>query len=117
MIRTSFAGLLCLFAAAAHGQAAPITGSTCVAPGAPIEVRTTIRITGGIWDGGCRTYIAGPGMESTSTGEQIAAQSIMFRLENGATLRNVIIVPTTTPLRWSAQAIVIYGGATLENVH
>lgn len=106
--------MLCLFAGSLYAQPAPITGATCVSTGTFV-VSTTIRISGGTYDGGCRTYIPGPGMDVNSHSETIVAQSVLFRLENGARLRNVIIAPS--PWLASAKAINIYAGATLENIN
>jgi len=118
MVRTLFTGIVCLVAGFAHAQAVPpmpgpITGATCVSTGTFV-VTETIRITGGIYDGGCRTYIPGPGMDLGSHSETIAAQSLLFRVENGATLRNVIIAPS--PWLATARAIHVYAGATLDNI-
>lgn len=114
MVRALFTGMLCLFAVRLYAQSAPITGATCVSTGT-VVVTTTIRITGGTYDGGCRTYIPGPGMDIGSHSETIAAKSVMFRVENGARLRNVIIAPS--PWLYTAKAINIYAGATLENIN
>ena len=114
MVRALFTGILCLFAGSLHAQTVPITGATCVSTGT-VVVSTTIRITSGTYDGGCRTYMPGPGMDLGSHSETIAARSVMFRVENGARLRNVIIAPS--PWLASARAINIYAGATLENIN
>jgi len=114
MVRALFTGMVCLFAASAYAQPVPITGATCVSTGT-VVVNTTIRITSGTYDGGCRTYIPGPGMDLNSHSETIAARSLLFRVENGARLRNVIIAPA--PGVASARAINIYAGATLENIN
>jgi len=114
MVRALVTGMLCLFAGRLHAQTVPITGATCVSTGT-VVVATTIRITSGTYDGGCRTYIPGQGMDLNSHGEDIVAKSVLFRLENGAQLRNVIIAPS--PWLASAKAINIYGGGTLENIN
>lgn len=63
MIRALVTGMLCLFAGSLCAQTVPITGATCVSTGT-VVVPTTIRITSGTYDGGCRTYIPGQGMAS-----------------------------------------------------
>lgn len=118
MIRSFTAGAACLLAASAAAQTipmpGPITGATCVSTGT-VVVEKTIRITGGTYDGGCKTYVPGLSMDLNSHSETVAAQSLLFRVENGARLRNVIIshLPTRSN---TARAINVYAGATLENI-
>ena len=114
MVRALATGMLCLFAGRLYAQPVPITGATCVSTGT-VVVTTTIRITSGTYDGGCRTYIPGQGMDINSHSEDTVAKSVLFRLENGAQLRNVIIAPA--PWLASAKAINVYAGATLENIN
>jgi pectate lyase C len=114
VVRALFTGIVCLFAGSLRAQPVPITGATCVSTGT-VVVSTTIRITSGTYDGGCRTYLPGPGMDLNSHSETVAARSVLFRVENGARLRNVIISPS--PWLASARAINIYAGATLENIN
>lgn len=111
MFRPISAGMLCLLAGSAHAQSAPITGATCVSTGT-VEVNATIVITGGVFDGGCRTYTPGPGMDANSHSETIAAKSVLFHVQNGAQLRKVIVDRG----RGTGRAIEISNGATLENV-
>jgi pectate lyase-like protein len=113
MDRTILTGIICLFASSIGAQTLPARGATCVSTGV-VEVTATIRLTGGTFDGGCKTYIPGPGMEATSHSETDAARALLFRLENGARLRNVII--DRAPRTWTARAFTIYAGAVLENV-
>src|SRR6185295_16080836 len=117
MIRTSIAALLCLFATGAHAQTVPtpITGATCVSTGT-VAVTSTIVITAGTYDGGCRTYVPGPGMDVNSHSETVAAKSVLFRVENGAKLRNVIVDVSPLTYYATARAVDVYAGATLENV-
>jgi pectate lyase C len=63
-------------------------------------------VTSGTYDGQCKTIIPS-GMGDGSQGED---QKPVFRVENGATLKNVII---GTP---GVDGIHLYNGATLDNV-
>ncbi len=85
-----------------------ITGSSCGTSGQEIIVHTTIRVTSGSFDGGCRRYTAGPELGS---GDQDEGQDPVFRVENGATLRNVVIGNN------GADGIHVYNGGTLDNIH
>jgi pectate lyase C len=111
MFRTIFVSIV--FSGTAFAQnppmPGPITGATCVSAGTVI-VNTTIRVNAGTFDGGCRTYVAGPFM-----GEHDEVIDPMFILENGARLRNVIIGPSRQGGR--ARAAHIFAGATLDNVN
>lgn len=117
MIRTLTTTFACLFAAGAFAQTmpGPITGATCVSTGT-VSVTTTILVNSGIFDGGCKTYVPGPGMDINSHSETIAAKSVLFRVENGAKLRNVIIDKSPLAYYATARPIHVYSGATLENV-
>jgi pectate lyase C len=118
MIRTLSTALACLLAAGAYAQTGPtpITGATCVSTGT-VTVNTTILVTSGVYDGGCRTFVPGPAMDVNSHSETVAAKSVMFRVENGAKLRNVIISQSQLTYYAAARPINIYAGATLENVN
>ncbi len=111
MGRTLFTGIVCLFAGTSHAQSTPITGATCVSTGV-VEVTRTILITSGVLDGGCKTYVP-KNMNADSTGEETAREALMFKVENGAKLRNVIIDQGRAA---TARAIEIRNGATLENI-
>ena len=81
-------------------------GSSCQSTGS-VTVSSTIVVNGGVYDGGCRTF------NPTSVlgdGGQSEGQKPVFRVENGGTLRNVIIGNN------GADGIHIYGGGTVENV-
>ncbi len=112
MGRSLFTGIVCLFAGSIYAQSTPITGSTCVSTGT-VEVTKTILIATGTFDGGCKTYVP-KNMNAGSHSETEAANALLFRVENGAKLRNVIIDglrPSGT-----ARPIEVSNGATLENV-
>jgi pectate lyase C len=112
MIRSLLIAAVCLTAGSAPAQTTPITGGTCVSTGI-VEVTATIRITSGTFDGGCKTYVP-LRLNYNSHSETESANALLFRVENGARLRNVIIA--NAPRQWSARAINVYNGATLENV-
>lgn len=85
-----------------------ITGSSCSTNGPETIVNTTIRVTSGVYDGGCRRFTAGSGL---GDGSQSEGQSPIFRVENGATLRNVVIGNN------GADGIHVYNGGNIDNVH
>lgn len=85
-----------------------ITGSSCSTSGPETIVNTTIRVTSGVYDGGCRRFTAGSGL---GDGGQSEGQSPVFRVENGATLRNVVIGNN------GADGIHVYNGGNIDNVH
>ncbi len=114
MLRKLSTIFICLFAGGAYAQTAPITGATCVSTGM-VTVTATIIITAGVYDGGCKTFVPGPGMDVHSTSESVVSKSVLFRVENGAKLRNVIIAPSPFT-SFTARAINVYAGATLENI-
>ena len=84
-----------------------ITGSSCGTNGAETVVHETIRVTSGTFDGGCRRFTAGSELGS---GDQAEGQDPVFRVENGATLRNVVIGTN------GADGIHVHGGGTIDNV-
>jgi hypothetical protein len=97
-------------ASATPGGSTPpgtITGSSCGTTGEEIIVRETIRVTGGTFDGACRRYTAGPEL---GDGGQDEGQDPVFRVENGASLTNVVIGTN------GADGIHVYNGATIDNV-
>ena len=68
----------------------------------------TIRVTSGTFDGGCQRYNAGSAL---GDGSQDEGQDPVFRVENGATLRNVVIGNN------GADGIHTYNGAVLDNIY
>jgi pectate lyase C len=84
-----------------------ITGSSCGSNGAETVVHATIRVTSGTFDGGCRRFTAGSELGS---GDQAEGQDPVFRVENGATLRNVVIGVN------GADGVHVYNGGTIDNV-
>ncbi len=115
MIRKILTAVTCLFAVGAHAQTAPITGATCVSTGT-VVVNVTIVVTGGVFDGGCKTYVPGPAMGFNIGDETSAARSVLFHVRNGATLRNVILGRPVQINASQAKAIYVFDGATLENI-
>jgi pectate lyase C len=111
MGRVLFTGIVCLLSGYVQAQSAPITGATCVSTGV-VEVTKTILVASGVFDGGCKTYVPKL-MDAGSQSEEIARQALLFKVENGAKLRNVIIDDGRNS---TARAIEIRNGATLENV-
>jgi len=85
-----------------------ISGSSCSTSGTQTTVNETIRVTSGTYDGGCRRFQAGSGL---GDGSQSEGQDPVFRVENGATLRNVVIGTN------GADGIHTYNGATLDNIY
>lgn len=85
-----------------------ITGASCATNGAEVVVHATIRVTSGTFDGGCRRFTAGPEL---GDGSQDEGQDPVFRVENGATLRNVVIGAN------GADGVHVYNGGTLDNIH
>jgi hypothetical protein len=65
-------------------------------------------VTSGTFDGGCNTYTAG---SELGDGSQEEGQDPIFRVENGATLRNVYIGNN------GADGIHVYNGGNIDNVH
>jgi pectate lyase C len=90
------------------GAGGAITGASCSTSGPEIVVRETIRVTSGVFDGACRRYNAGPEL---GDGGQSEDQDPVFIVENGATLRNVVIGPN------GADGVHVRNGATIDNVH
>jgi len=89
------------------GTPAAITGSSCSTTGAETIVHATILVASGTFDGGCRRFTAGPEL---GDGGQAEGQDPVFRVENGATLRNVVIGQN------GADGIHVYNGGTIDNV-
>lgn len=82
-----------------------ITGASCTSTGT-VYIYETIRVTSGTYDGQCKTYIP-VGMGNGGQGED---QDPAFRVENGATLKNVIL---GSP---GVDGIHLYNSATLDNI-
>ncbi len=85
-----------------------ITGSSCGTNGPQVTVNETIRVTSGTFDGGCQRFNAGSAL---GDGSQSEGQDPVFRVENGATLRNVVIGQN------GADGIHVYNGGVIDNVH
>jgi pectate lyase C len=85
-----------------------ITGSSCTTSGPQTTVNATIRVTSGTYDGGCQRFNAGSAL---GDGSQSEGQDPVFRVENGATLRNVVIGTN------GADGIHTYNGAVLDNIY
>lgn len=85
-----------------------ITGSSCGTGGTQTTVHATIPVTSGTYDGGCRRFNAGSELGDGSDDE---GQSPVFRVENGATLRNVVLGMN------GADGIHTYNGAILDNIY
>ncbi len=81
-------------------------GSSCVSTGS-VTVNATIVVDGGVFDGNCQTFNP---TSAVGDGSQSEGQDPVFRVENGATLRNVIIGQN------GADGIHVYNGGTVENV-
>lgn len=88
------------------GNNGSITGATCNSTGST-SVSSTIRVTSGTYDGGCRTFNP---TSALGDGGQSEGQQPAFRVENGATLRNVIIGNN------GVDGVHVYNGGTLENI-
>ncbi len=74
------------------------------------QVSNTIVVESGqTFDGQCLIYRANP--STLGNGSQDEGQSPVFRVNNGGTLRNVVLGAS------AADGIHIHGSATLENVH
>ncbi len=74
------------------------------------QVSNTIVVESGqTYDGQCLIYRANP--STLGNGSQDEGQSPVFRVNNGGTLRNVVLGAS------AADGIHIHGSATLENVH
>ncbi len=88
------------------GGSGGITGASCSANGST-TVNSTIRVTSGTYDGSCRVHNGGGDL---GDGSQDEGQDPIFRVENGATLRNVIIGNN------GADGIHVYNSGNVDNV-
>ena len=87
------------------GGGGAITGATCSSSGST-TVSATILVTSGTYDGGCRTFNA---TTALGTGGQEEGQSPVFRVENNALLRNVILGSN------GADGVHFYNSGRMEN--
>jgi len=69
------------------GGGGAITGATCSSTGS-VTVTATILVSGGTYDGGCRTYNP---TSALGDGGQVEDQDPAFRVENNGLLRNAIL--------------------------
>jgi pectate lyase C len=83
-----------------------ITGATCTANGSA-TVSSTIRVSSGTYDGGCKVFNA---TSALGDGSQNEGQKPVFIVENGATLKNVILGSN------AADGIHFYGSANIDNI-
>ena len=83
-----------------------ITGATCTANGS-VTVSSTIRVSSGTYDGGCKVFTA---TSALGDGSQKEGQKPVFIVENGATLKNVILGNN------AADGIHFYGSANIDNI-
>lgn len=88
------------------GGSGSITGATCNSSGS-VSVSSTIKVTSGTYDGGCKTFNP---TSALGDGSQDEGQSPAFRVENGATLKNVIIGNN------GVDGIHVYNGGSLNNI-
>jgi len=83
-----------------------ITGATC-SPGSTVNVSSTIVVSSGVYDGGCKVFNA---TSALGDGSQSESQKPVFRVENGATLKNVVLGNN------AADGIHFYNGGNIENI-
>jgi len=83
-----------------------ITGSDCIPSGSQ-SVSSTIVVSSGSYDGGCKIFNP---TSALGDGSQDEDQDPAFRVENGATLSNVIIGDN------GVDGIHVYSGGTLNNI-
>ena len=88
------------------GNSGSITGATCTANGS-VSVSSTIRVSSGTYDGGCKVFTA---TSALGDGSQAEGQKPVFIVENGATLKNVILGSN------GADGIHFYGSGTIDNI-
>src|SRR6188768_1651073 len=82
-----------------------ITGATCSSSGSQ-SISATVRVTSGTYDGGCKTFNPSGDL---GDGSQEEGQDPAFRVENGATLRNVILGNN------GVDGVHFYNGGNLQN--
>jgi hypothetical protein len=104
----------------AGGMASAGTGNTpaigprpcgCETPAGEFgTVDSTIVVDSGeVYDGACKIFRANP--ETLGAGDQGEGQLPIFRVEDGGTLKNVVIGAS------GADGVHLYGDVTLENIH
>src|SRR5262245_49655710 len=84
-----------------------LAASTAMA--ATVTLTTTIRVTSGSFDCGGNTYVSN-GAAGLGDGSQTAGQSPLFRVENGAEIKNCIIGAP------AADGVHVYNGGKLRNI-
>ena len=89
-----------------NGNGGGITGATC-SPNGSVTVSSTIRVSSGTYDGGCKVFNA---TSALGDGSQNEGQKPVFIVENGATLKNVILGSN------AADGIHFYGSANIDNI-
>lgn len=87
--------------------ASAASGSWCNSTG-NVNIYSTVLVSSQDYDGGCRTFHPSTSM---GDGSQDENQDPAFRVENGATLKNVIIGYN------GVDGIHVYNGGTLDNIH
>jgi pectate lyase C len=87
------------------GSELGITGATCKSTG-DVTIAETVRVSSGVFDGECRTYNA---TGRLGDGSQRESQEPAFIVENGATLRNVILGKN------GVDGVHFYNGGIVEN--
>ena len=81
-------------------------GASCSSTGSQ-GISSTIRVTSGTYDGNCKTFNPSGAL---GDGSQSEGQDPAFRVENGATLKNVIIGNN------GVDGIHFYNGGTIDNI-
>ncbi len=89
------------------GNTGSITGATCGSGGSTVNVSSTIIVSSGTYDGGCKVFNA---TSALGSGSQSEGQKPVFRVENGATLKNVVLGSN------AADGIHFYNGGTIDNI-
>lgn len=89
------------------GSTGSITGATCGSGGSTVNVSATIVVSSGTYDGGCKVFNA---TGALGDGSQSESQKPVFRVENGATLKNVVLGNN------AADGIHFYNGGTIDNI-
>ena len=89
------------------GNSGSITGATCGSGGSTVNVSSTIIVSSGTYDGGCKVFNA---TSALGSGSQSEGQKPVFRVENGATLKNVVLGSN------AADGIHFYNGGTIDNI-
>ncbi|MEN0037154.1 MAG: pectate lyase [Cellvibrio sp.] len=89
------------------GNSGSITGATCGSGGTTVNVSSTIIVSSGTYDGGCKVFNA---TSALGSGSQSEGQKPVFRVENGATLKNVVLGNN------AADGIHFYNGGNIDNI-